>query len=69
MVTGDKAANLDLCIYTTHGLAVKVLFRTTFTVTRDLGLYGFIGRIDTHIPQWDSNQGRKAHQIFAPPPL
>jgi hypothetical protein len=48
-------------------LAVRDLFRATPTATQDLGLYGLIRWTDTHVPQWDSNQGHKDHQIFAHP--
>jgi hypothetical protein len=42
-------------------------FVPTPTATQDLGLYGLIRMPCTHVPLWDSNRGRKDHQIFVPP--
>ena len=49
--------------------AGRDLYRATPTATRDLGLYGFIRKTDTHVPQWDSNLRLKDHQIFEPDAL
>jgi hypothetical protein len=72
-ITGDRAANLDLCLaLMTFGSEGSFSCRTfvfcaTPTAIWDLGLYNLIRRIGTHVPQWDSKRGRKDHQIFAPP--
>jgi hypothetical protein len=49
--------------------AGRDLYRATPTGTRDLGLYGLIGKTGTHVPQLDSNPQRKDHQIIAPDAL
>jgi hypothetical protein len=54
IITGGRAANLDLYAYCSWVLAVWVLFCAKPTSTRDLGVYDLIWRTVTHIPQWDS---------------
>jgi hypothetical protein len=47
-ITGDRAANLGLCLALMAFSSVRVLLRATHAVTRDLGLYSQIRRTDTH---------------------
>jgi hypothetical protein len=49
--------------------AGRDLYRATPTAIRDFGLYGLIGKTDTHVPQWGSNPQLKGHQIFEPDAL
>jgi hypothetical protein len=49
--------------------AGRDLYRATPTATQDLGLYGLIRKIGTHVPQWGSNPQLKDHQIFEPDAL
>jgi hypothetical protein len=46
--------------------AGRDLYRATPTVTRDLGLHGFIRKTGTHVSQWNSNPRLKDHQILEP---
>jgi hypothetical protein len=65
-ITGDGAANLDLCLALTL-LAMRDRLCATLTATWNLGLYGLIRKTGTNVPRWDSNTGRKDNQIFTQP--
>jgi hypothetical protein len=65
-ITGDRAANLDLCL-ALMAFGSEGSFRATTFAIRDFGLYGLIRRTGTHVQQWDLNRGCKDHQILALP--
>jgi hypothetical protein len=63
-ITGDMAANLDLCLAL---LAVWIFFlRATPAATWDLSLDDFIQTTRSLVPEWDSNPRRKDHLVFTP---
>jgi hypothetical protein len=53
-ITGDRAANLELCLALVAFIS-EVLLLVTPTATLDLGLYDLIQRTGPHIPPWDLN--------------
>jgi hypothetical protein len=66
-ITGDRAANLDLCLAVIAFSSKGSFFVPRPTATRDFGLNGRIRRTGIYVPQWNSNRERKDHQIFEPP--
>jgi hypothetical protein len=63
-ITGDRDANLDLCLAV---MASRCKGSTCNTYCDTKPRFILMRGSSTHVPQWDSYLQCKDHQIFAPP--
>jgi hypothetical protein len=67
-IIGLHRSSSNLVVVRFFLLAVRALFRAnTYCDSGPQFMQSHIRRTGTHVPQWDSNQELKDHQIFAPP--